>query len=138
MANPQCRLSEPHCRLSECHNTTSSDREFQKPSFPTEDVEQYCEGGFHPLRVGSLFRGRYYIKGKLGFGGCGTVWWAKDVVQDRHVALKIITARASQKFDSLRTFYYLSSGDDRAPHHSGRNHVVRKQSLAAKLCQRIS
>jgi hypothetical protein len=100
------------------------EREFIKPRIFTEDVEQYCEGGFQPIRVGSLFRGRYFIRGKLGFGGCGTVWWAEDVVQERHVAVKIVSAAASKKFDTFRTFYYLPSGDDRAPHHSRRNHVV--------------
>jgi serine/threonine-protein kinase SRPK3 len=101
----------------------SSDREFCEPGFETEDIELYSDGGFHPLRLGSFFRGRYHIKGKLGFGGCGIVWWAKDIVHQRHVAVKIITAHASKKFDKLRSFYY-HAGEDRAPYHPGRSHIV--------------
>lgn len=49
---------------------------------------------------------------------------AKDIVQERHVAVRIISATASKKFDTFKTFYYLPSGDDRVPQHSGRNNVV--------------
>jgi serine/threonine-protein kinase SRPK3 len=128
IAQPSCPHN-PKPYTLEGQNTVSLDREFIKPRFATEDVEGYCEGGFHPVRVGSLFCGRYFIKGKIGFGGCGTVWWAHDIVQERHVAIKIITATASKKFESFRTFYYLPSGDDMAPHHPGRNHIVRIQFL---------
>jgi serine/threonine-protein kinase SRPK3 len=100
----------------------STEREYIKPDFHTENVEEYCEGGFHPIRVGSIFRGRYFIRGKIGFGGCGTVWWARDIVQERHVALKVITAHASKKFSPMQTFYYRD--EDRAPDHPGRNSIV--------------
>jgi hypothetical protein len=109
----------------------SFEPEFQRPSFLTEDVEEYCEGGFHPVRVGSLFRGRYFMRGKLGWGGCGIVWWAKDSIQERHVAIKILTANASKKFETFKTFYYLSARDNVVPHHPGRNHIVRTVSFAS-------
>lgn len=50
------------------------------------------------------------------------MWWARDIVQERHVALKVITAHASKKFSPMQTFYYRD--EDRAPDHPGRNSIV--------------
>ena len=61
-----------------------------------EDLEQYCEGGYHPVLIGDTFQtGRYTVIHKLGNGGGATVWLAQDSEEDRYVALKIIQARDS-------------------------------------------
>lgn len=46
---------------------------------PHEDVEDYRPGGFHPVSLGDTFQNRYKIRNKLGFGGFGTVWMARDM-----------------------------------------------------------
>ena len=46
-------------------------------------------GGYHPVHVGQVFKGRYVIIQKLGWGHFSTVWLAKDQKYDSYVALKI-------------------------------------------------
>jgi len=44
-----------------------------------EDLEDYCQGGYHPVHIGDTFSGgRYTIVRKLGWGHFSTVWLAKD------------------------------------------------------------
>lgn len=45
-----------------------------------ENITRYCVGGYHPVRIGDLFRdGKYKIISKLGYGVYSTVWLAFDV-----------------------------------------------------------
>lgn len=56
----------------------------------------YCEGGYHPTRLGDEFScGRYRVVHKLGYGSFSTVWMARDHTEERYVSLKVITAAAS-------------------------------------------
>ena len=44
-----------------------------------EDYEDYCKGGYHPVKIGDTFSdGRYVVVRKLGWGHFSTVWLAKD------------------------------------------------------------
>ena len=44
-----------------------------------EDFEDYCKGGYHPVKIGDTFNdGRYTVVRKLGWGHFSTVWLAKD------------------------------------------------------------
>ncbi|KAI9841135.1 MAG: hypothetical protein M1837_000979 [Sclerophora amabilis] len=85
-------LSEPPCRgaYKLARWGDFEDRE--------EDREEYGEGGFHPVHLGSLVgeNERYRIMHKLGYGGFATVWLARDSVANRYVALKIMKARESE------------------------------------------
>jgi serine/threonine-protein kinase SRPK3 len=57
------------------------------PSFDdVENIEYYQPGGYHPVRIG----GQYKVIHKLGYGGFGTVWLARDTEKQRYIALKII------------------------------------------------
>ena len=67
-----------------------------------EDLENYIEGGFHPVLLDDTFdHGRYHIIHKLGHGGFSTVWLARDTVDGKYVALKIIEARPSDSSREL-------------------------------------
>ncbi|KZT18547.1 kinase-like protein [Neolentinus lepideus HHB14362 ss-1] len=56
-----------------------------------EDWEDYCKGGYHPVHIGDSFSdGRYVVVRKLGWGHFSTVWLAKDIKMNRHVALKVV------------------------------------------------
>ena len=42
-----------------------------------ESIGRYCEGGYHPVRIGDVFNGgKYKVVSKLGYGACSTVWLA--------------------------------------------------------------
>jgi hypothetical protein len=49
-----------------------------------ETLDVYGPGGFHPVRLGDIFGGRYEVVQKIGFGRESTVWLADD---KRHIYL---------------------------------------------------
>jgi serine/threonine protein kinase len=59
-----------------------------------EDPTDYCRGGYHPVKIGDLFHGRYHVVRKLGWGHFSTVWLAWDLNETRFVALKIVKSAA--------------------------------------------
>jgi serine/threonine-protein kinase SRPK3 len=67
---------------------------------PIEDVEsleRYRFGGYHPTTIGDLFRNRYHIVHKLGFGTNSTTWLAHEQKKSAYVAVKISIAENEQK-----------------------------------------
>lgn len=54
-----------------------------------ERLELYEPGGYHPVVINDLLHNRYRIVDKLGFGGCSTIWLARDEIHNRYVAVKI-------------------------------------------------
>lgn len=62
-----------------------------------EDLDSYRAGGYHPLEIGDrLDCGRYQLVDKLGYGGYSTTWLVRDLQHARYVAVKVITADASE------------------------------------------
>ncbi|CAG7565810.1 unnamed protein product [Fusarium equiseti] len=59
-----------------------------------ESLEEYQDGGYHPVHLGDTFgpSGRYKVIHKLGHGGFGTVWLCRDSVDARYVALKVLAS----------------------------------------------
>jgi serine/threonine-protein kinase SRPK3 len=58
-----------------------------------EAIQFYCADGYHPVHLGDRFKdNRYIVEHKLGYGGYSTVWLARDLREQRLVALKILTA----------------------------------------------
>lgn len=43
-----------------------------------EGLKDYRRGGYHPVEVGDIYKGRYRIEAKLGWGHFSTVWLATD------------------------------------------------------------
>ncbi|KAJ3212725.1 serine/threonine protein kinase, CMGC group [Dinochytrium kinnereticum] len=67
---------------------TDEESEFSEEE---EDAEDYCKGGYHPVKIGDTFNDkRYTVLRKLGWGHFSTVWLAQDHKLDRPVALKIV------------------------------------------------
>ena len=54
-----------------------------------EGIEDYKEGGYHPVFVGECLIGRYVVLQKLGWGHFSTVWLCKDIKFSTYVAIKI-------------------------------------------------
>ncbi|KAF5678526.1 CMGC kinase [Fusarium denticulatum] len=59
-----------------------------------EPLEEYQEGGYHPVHVGDILgpSDRYRVIHKLGHGGFGTVWLCRDSVEGRYIALKVMVS----------------------------------------------
>ncbi|XP_051967016.1 SRSF protein kinase 1-like isoform X2 [Xyrauchen texanus] len=55
-----------------------------------EDPNDYCRGGYHYVKIGDLFNGRYHVIRKLGWGHFSTVWLAWDTQGKRFVAMKVV------------------------------------------------
>ena len=46
-------------------------------------------GGYHPVKVGETYGGRYTVLQKLGWGHFSTVWLVQDARTGQHAALKV-------------------------------------------------
>jgi serine/threonine-protein kinase SRPK3 len=57
-----------------------------------EEVERYRPGGFHPVDLDDVLNDKYKIVHKLGHGGSATIWLARILSEERHVAIKILAA----------------------------------------------
>eukprot|EP00245_Coleochaete_scutata_P006032 TRINITY_DN20145_c0_g1_i1.p1 TRINITY_DN20145_c0_g1~~TRINITY_DN20145_c0_g1_i1.p1 ORF type:complete len:678 (-),score=172.47 TRINITY_DN20145_c0_g1_i1:269-2302(-) len=79
---------------------TLSDDSCERTSYPSsggeytesedEGTEDYRRGGYHPVKIGDVFKnGRYVVERKLGWGHFSTVWLSWDYVDKSYVALKI-------------------------------------------------
>ncbi|KAH8912483.1 kinase-like protein [Coniochaeta sp. PMI_546] len=85
---------------------------FDNNGTPCEWEESYQPGGYHPVHILDVFASRYRVIRKLGYGSFSTVWLAIDLLSQRYVALKVLTADTDQRtavsgdllvHDSLRT-----------------------------------
>ena len=69
-----------------------------------EPLEQYQNGGYHPIHIGDVLgeSGRYRVIHKLGHGGYGTVWLCRDTVDPGYVAVKVMLADVTrERFQDL-------------------------------------
>ncbi|XP_048110489.1 SRSF protein kinase 3-like [Alosa alosa] len=82
--NPLGRPQQTDSPLPETDEILGSDDEEQ------EDPNDYCKGGYHHVKIGDLFNGRYHVIRKLGWGHFSTVWLAWDVQGKRFVAMKVV------------------------------------------------
>ena len=70
-----------------------------------EDVESYRPGGLNPIDIGDRVVERYDIVLKLGYGATCTVWLARDIKEQRYVALKVVAADISAIYSSESEIY---------------------------------
>ncbi|KAK7814840.1 hypothetical protein U0070_026341 [Myodes glareolus] len=47
-------------------------------------------GGYHLVKIGDLFNGRYHVIRKLGWGHFSTVWLSWDILGKKFVAMKVV------------------------------------------------
>lgn len=85
-------IDDPDERLlDDAEGYSSDEREGEQ-----EGREDYCRGGYHPVKLGDLFLQRYHVIRKLGWGHFSTVWLSWDLEEKRYVALKIV--KSAQHF----------------------------------------
>ncbi|KAK3305126.1 kinase-like domain-containing protein [Chaetomium strumarium] len=86
--------------------------------YTQERMSRYRPGGFHPGKLGDIFKsGRYKVYHKLGYGGFSTVWLAIDQSLKRWVSLKIVTATSTESSRELTVLRKLKD--------AGVGHVVQ-------------
>ncbi|KAK0102752.1 hypothetical protein ONS95_006349 [Cadophora gregata] len=54
-----------------------------------EDVPSYVPEDYYPVHIGEVFKSRYQVVTKLGFGVNSTVWLCRDLRKHRYLTLKI-------------------------------------------------
>ncbi|EEH39143.2 protein kinase dsk1 [Paracoccidioides lutzii Pb01] len=90
-----------------------------------EDSEDYCKGGYHPVRPGESYNnGRYIVVRKLGWGHFSTVWLSRDTTNGKHVALKVVRSAAHYTETAIDEIKLLNKIVQANPNHPGRKHVV--------------
>jgi hypothetical protein len=74
----------------EVNEVISTEERIESDNEEQEDINDYCKGGYHPVRIGDLYNSRYHVLRKLGWGHFSTVWLCWDFRAVRFVALKIV------------------------------------------------
>lgn len=82
--------------METCDNFTSA-RLLYEPLEGIERLENYRQGGYHPVQIGDHFHSRYRVIHKLGYGSYSTTWLARDEQLDKYVAVKVCTANSNLK-----------------------------------------
>ncbi|CAG8685511.1 15750_t:CDS:2, partial [Funneliformis caledonium] len=127
---PQSFASQQRQTINEDYSTSSvssvGEEESEKiMTEDEEDFEDYCKGGYHPVKVGDIFNdGSYTVVRKLGWGHFSTVWLAKDNHHNRHVALKVVKSAPHYTETALDEIKLLQKIVDANPDAPGRRHVV--------------
>ncbi|BFZ57240.1 serine/threonine protein kinase, CMGC [Savitreella phatthalungensis] len=90
-----------------------------------EDFEDYCPGGYHPVKLNETYKsGRYVTVRKLGWGHFSTVWLALDTEKQRHVALKVVRSAAHYTETAIDEIKLCQCVAEANPDHPGYAHVV--------------
>ncbi|KAJ1138984.1 hypothetical protein NDU88_005363 [Pleurodeles waltl] len=90
------KKSDAHHRGStrECENESQEPEEEEEilgsDDDEQEDPSDYRKGGYHHVKIGDLFNGRYHVIRKLGWGHFSTVWLSWDLQVKRFVAMKVV------------------------------------------------
>ncbi|XP_034022869.1 SRSF protein kinase 1b isoform X2 [Thalassophryne amazonica] len=114
------QLSQPDSPLSEQdEEILGSDDEEQ------EDPNDYCRGGYHHVKIGDLFNGRYHVIRKLGWGHFSTVWLAWDIQEKCFVAMKVVKSAEHYTETALDEIKLLKSVRNTDPGDPNREKVVQ-------------
>ncbi|OCT87280.1 hypothetical protein XELAEV_18020978mg [Xenopus laevis] len=83
-----------------------------------EDPADYCKGGYHPVKIGDLFNGRYHVIRKLGWGHFSTVWLCWDMQGKGFVAMKVVKSAqhyTETALDEIKLLRCVRESDPRDP-----------------------
>ncbi|XP_069489539.1 SRSF protein kinase 1 isoform X1 [Ambystoma mexicanum] len=90
-----CRSDAHHRGSTREYENESQEPEEEEEILGSDDDEQedpsdYRKGGYHHVKIGDLFNGRYHVIRKLGWGHFSTVWLSWDLQMKRFVAMKVV------------------------------------------------
>jgi serine/threonine-protein kinase len=91
---PKCRTTYPRGGASTC----------KKDGTKLVDAKEFAAAQADPL-LGTTIGGRFEIIDRVGTGGMGTVYRAKQAGLDRHVALKILKKELNWDKDTVTRFH---------------------------------
>ncbi|KAK3539937.1 hypothetical protein QTP70_019581 [Hemibagrus guttatus] len=90
-----------------------------------EDPNDYCKGGYHHVKIGDLYNGKYHVIRKLGWGHFSTVWLAWDIQGKRFVAMKVVKSAEHYTETALDEIKLLRSVRNTDPDDPNREMVVQ-------------
>ncbi|XP_036622712.1 SRSF protein kinase 1 isoform X2 [Trichosurus vulpecula] len=90
-----------------------------------EDPNDYCKGGYHLVKIGDLFNGRYHVIRKLGWGHFSTVWLSWDIQGKKFVAMKVVKSAEHYTETALDEIRLLKSVRNTDPDDPNREMVVQ-------------
>ncbi|KNG83928.1 CMGC protein kinase [Aspergillus nomiae NRRL 13137] len=107
---------------------------YKMPQDAKTDIEEgtraYRPGRFHPVYIGDVFKDRYKVLNKIGYGVYSTVWLVRDLVpaqsgpENEFRALKVLSAECYDGMEApifeREILTHLRRGDR---HQLGYNHV---------------
>uniref|UniRef100_H0YXL8 non-specific serine/threonine protein kinase n=1 Tax=Taeniopygia guttata TaxID=59729 RepID=H0YXL8_TAEGU len=89
-----------------------------------EDPADYCKG-YHPVKIGDLFNGRYHVIRKLGWGHFSTVWLCWDMQGKRFVAMKVVKSAQHYTETALDEIKLLKCVRESDPNDPNKDMVVQ-------------
>ncbi|XP_076859846.1 SRSF protein kinase 1a [Brachyhypopomus gauderio] len=90
-----------------------------------EDPNDYCKGGYHHVKIGDFYNGKYHVIRKLGWGHFSTVWLAWDIQGKRFVAMKVVKSAEHYTETALDEIKLLRSVRNTDPDDPNREMVVQ-------------
>ncbi|CAL1606071.1 unnamed protein product [Knipowitschia caucasica] len=122
--------ANPRARQPPQHETTPPEPEEPEEILGSDDEEQedpndYCKGGYHHVKVGDLYNGKYHVIRKLGWGHFSTVWLAWDIQVKRFVAMKVVKSAEQYTETAVDEIKLLRSVRNSDPDDPNRDKVVQ-------------
>ncbi|KAJ5715761.1 protein kinase [Penicillium malachiteum] len=74
-----------------------------------ETLKGYLPHHFYPVNIGDMFRSRYQVVGKLGYGSHSTVWLSRDLQQHAYVTLKMYDHESSHARTEKEVYKHIES-----------------------------
>ncbi|EAW14130.1 uncharacterized protein ACLA_071630 [Aspergillus clavatus NRRL 1] len=99
-------LSQPREFPTSGFTVLDSSRDFEEETLPGYVKERY-----YPVRIGEVFRSRYQVVTKLGFGSSSTVWLCRDLCDGQYLVLKV-HARTMRKPSEVQISNHLKAVHD--------------------------
>uniref|UniRef100_A0A8B9S7X3 non-specific serine/threonine protein kinase n=1 Tax=Apteryx owenii TaxID=8824 RepID=A0A8B9S7X3_APTOW len=85
----------------------------------------FVKGGYHPVKIGDLFNGRYHVIRKLGWGHFSTVWLCWDMQGKRFVAMKVVKSAQHYTETALDEIKLLKCVRESDPNDPNKDMVVQ-------------
>lgn len=117
--------ADHHSNSSSNASGEDFDKEYTSDAEEQECREEYVRGGYHPVKIGDLFRSRYHVTRKLGWGHFSTVWLCWDLIDKRYVALKIVKSAPHFTETAKDEIKILKAVRDSDPTDKNRNKTVQ-------------